>query len=187
MEATLHSPTALKYLYLSCFSKPKADRSLYRHLRRNRATHIVELGMGSVMRSKRMLEVAARYARSRPVHYTVIDLFDDRPAGEQPRRLIDVYRQLKPSEARLRLVPGTAASGLARVANELQETDLLLISAAQGTTELTAAWFFVPRMLHADSLVLRETSAREDEPSFQPVGAVEIARLAQRTPRRQAA
>ena len=183
----MHSATGLKYLYLSCFSQPKGDRSLYRHLRRNRATHIVELGMGSVIRSKRILEVATRYSGSPVVHYTVIDLFDDRPAGGQQRRLIEVYRQLRPNAAGLRLVPGTAASGLARVANELQETDLLLISADQDATALTAAWFYVPRMLHADSLVLRETSAREGETTFQPVGALEIARLAQRTRRRQAA
>ncbi|MFV2068546.1 MAG: hypothetical protein ACC645_16370 [Pirellulales bacterium] len=178
---------ALRYLYFSRFSKPKAERTLYRHIRRHRATHIVELGLGSVTRSKRMLEMAARYAGSGPVHYTIIDLFDDRPAAWQQRPLIDVYRQLRPSEARLRLVPGNAHAGLAHVANELLETDLLLISADQDETALAAAWFYVPRMLHADSLVLREVSSRDGESSFQPVRAFEIAQFARQTLRRRAA
>ena len=179
--------SALRCLYFSRFSQPKGERTLYRHIRRNRVTRIVELGMGSVLRSKRMLEMAARHAESGPVHYTIIDLFDDRPADWQQRPLIDVYRQLRPREARLRLVPGNAYAGLAQAANELLETDLLLISADQEETVLAAAWFYVPRMLHADSLVLREASARDGESSFQPVRAFEIAQLARQTLRRRVA
>lgn len=174
-------------LYLSCFSRPRADRQLYRHIRQGRVTRIVELGMGSITRAQRIVEVALRGAGAERVHYTIIDRFDDRAEDAPPRSLLDVYRQLRPSGARLRLVPGPAYRGLARVANELLGTDLLLIAADLDEQALAPAWFYVPRMLHADSLVLRETRGEDGTPSYRPVSRAEIAGLARPAERRRAA
>ena len=58
--------------------------------------------------------------------------------------------------SKIQVIPGDPLSALARSANGLQSTDLLVIAADQDTQSLANAWFYVPRMLHDKSLVLLE-------------------------------
>jgi hypothetical protein len=64
--------------------------------------------------------------------------------------------------AQLRLVPGDPLSALARCANSLANTDLLIISAGHDPAGLEPAWFYIPRMLHAGSLVFLEEQTGAD-------------------------
>lgn len=48
---------------------------------------------------------------------------------------------------------------MARWANTLSRTDLLLIGGVVEEESLLPAWFYVPRMLHAGSLIERELFA----------------------------
>ena len=166
-----------KYAYCAYFSQPKPERPLYRLIRRRRPVRFVELGIGSTVRAVRLLQVAERYAAGRPLEYTGIDLFEARQEG-QTLPLKDAYRQLKATSARLRLVPGEPYAALASAANLLTGTDLLLISADQDAASLAAAWFYVPRMLHAGSLVLREIRQPEGELCWQTVSRAEVDELA---------
>lgn len=172
------SASLLKYAYLAYFSQPKSERWLYRHIRRHRSLQIVELGVGDVDRSLRMIQVAQRSAAGQPVHYAGIDLFEARPGQAAAFSLKQAHRLLKPSGALVRLLPGDPLSALASAANTLLGTDLLLISADVDTPSLERAWFYVPRMLHATSLVVRETQAADGQPDLETVPRDEIDRRA---------
>ena len=54
------------------------------------------------------------------------------------------------------LVPGDPFSALSRAANSLRDIDLATISADQDPAALERAWFYLPRVLHATSLVFQE-------------------------------
>jgi hypothetical protein len=115
-----------------------------------------------------MIEAAQRYAPGGKVHFTGIDLFEsaaDVPASESAacRSLIGVFRHLRPTGASLRLLPGELGGVLTDAANTLAGTDLVIVGHTTTEADLAPAWFYLPRMLHAGSVVLREREASSRE------------------------
>jgi hypothetical protein len=144
-------------LYLAYFSKPVGERVLYRAIRRTRARRILEIGIGDPARTVRMIGLANRLADGESVRYAAIDLFEARPSDQGAHLpLKEAHRMLKGTPAQVQLIPGEPGKALAQVANALTNVDLMLISADHGDASLEGAWFYLPRMLHADSVVFRE-------------------------------
>lgn len=180
----------LKSLYLVYFSHPAHERPLYRAVRRRPTRRIVELGLGEGRRSQRLIELAQRDAGSSQISYTGADLFEMRPAGAQPGlTLKEAYRRLRPTGAKISLLPGDPFASLSRGANNLLGTDLLIVSADQQGEALERAWFYVPRMLHAESDVFLElpTKSSDARPAFRRMTLDEIDALAHAKDRRRAA
>ena len=151
----------LKYLHLAYFSRHKTERPLFRIIRKLQAGHLVHIGVGTGELAQQMIELAARNTRREKVRYTGIDLFEMRPAENPGLTLKRAYRLLKSLPAKTQLVPGDPYSAIARVANSLPDNDLVLISSDQDMTSLQLAWFYLPRMLHDQSLVLIEDPEHE--------------------------
>ncbi len=176
-----------RYLYLSRASRPKSVRQLYRLVKRQQVCRIVEVGIGDLHRSVSLVEVAQRYASGKKVVFTGIDWFEARAKELAPLSLKEAYRALRATGANVRLGPGVPATSLAAAANAHQNTDLILISASIADADLDAAWFYVPRMLYARSVVLRERSDSNGEPVFEQIASQQIAAWAAATPGRRAA
>jgi hypothetical protein len=176
-----------RFTYLARFSQPKADRQLYRLIKRHRACRIVEVGMGELSRAVSLIEVAQRYAGDKKVWYTGIDLFEARPEGRPPVSLKEAYRLLRATEAGIRLVPGAPARSLASAANAHANTDLILIGCDVSESDLQGAWFYVPRMLYENSVVLSERVASDGQVSYESITRSQIAEWAARDSARRAA
>lgn len=135
--------------------------------------------MGPGRRAGRMIEVASWAAGAGRVRYTGIDLFEDRRSADGPGMTLKMaHRLMKKTGARTQLVPGDPFTALARAANSLGGTDLVVISAGHDPDALARAWFYFPRMLGPDSLVLMEArTGPEGKLALRRIGADEIARL----------
>ena len=164
-------------IYLTRFSKPSFDRPLFRRILRQRMVKFVELGVGDGQRAKRMIEAAQRHATGSEIRYVGVDLFESRPEGWKGLTLKQAHQKLAHSGITLRLLPGDPFSTLARAANSLTGSDLIIIRANQDADSLQRAWFYLPRMLHQRSVVLREVHA-DGEPFLEEVSAAELALLA---------
>lgn len=165
----------LKYIYLAYLSKPAADRAIYRHVREHKPRAIVEIGVGQASRTERMLQLLLRDVAAADVRYTGIDMFEARPAESPGLALKQAHAQLKSFGVKVQLVPGDPAMALARAANGLKNTDLLIISHDQDPASLAKAWTFVPRMLHPGSHVFLETADAAGGPTrFVPLSMAEI-------------
>lgn len=167
----------LKTLYLCHFSKPAADRALYKLLRKQPVQSIVEVGVGRLERTKILLDLALQKTPAEQLKYAGIDLFEARDAASPGVGLKQAHKELKPLGIKAQLVPGDAFSALARSANSLTKTDLLIISADMVGEPLTKAWFYVPRMLHDGSQVLIE-EASADGTAFRLLTRLEIEQFA---------
>ena len=176
-----------RYLYLARMSKPKSVRELYRLAKGHQVCRIVEVGISDLRRSARLIEVAQRYAPDGKVFFTGIDWFDARPQEVPPLSLKEAYRVLRAAGGSVRLAPGAPGNSLAAAANAHQNTDLIVISALVPDLELQAAWFYVPRMLHARSVVFREQNDANGLPSFARISSQQIAALARNAAGRRAA
>ncbi len=122
----------LRYYYLTWLSQPAADRPLYKLLASRTVHSLVELGIGTGLRTQRMFELAVKDCHAKnPLRYTGIDLFESRPASQPGRTLREAHAQLKTPRVQLKLVPGDPLSALSRVANSLANTDLIVIGQDQ--------------------------------------------------------
>jgi hypothetical protein len=153
-------------------------------MRRCRARNIVEMGIGDARRAERMIRLAQGWSHDKPVRYTAIDLFETRRDELAPTlTLKNAFRKLKATGARVRVVPGDPLPALARVANSLTGTDLVLISADQDEASLEAAWFYVPRMLHSGSQVLFE-EVEDSISRWRILSHAQVRKLAERQEQR---
>ena len=186
--------------YLAHLSKPKADRAIYRHILRQKCRKLLQIGLGDAQRALRMIRAAGRHHVRNSVRYAAIDLFESRASiglwphdagasAQTPGLSVkQAYRLLKPSGARVQLIPGDVFEALARTANALGEIDLVLITADHDPECLERAWFYFPRILHKHSRVLMEKrEPGSTESSLVVVDQREIQYRAQKCQRRRAA
>lgn len=185
-EGAVRLASHLRYSYLAYFSKPAHERVLYRVIRRTSPRRILEIGIGDLERSLRLIHLASRFADGAPIRYAAIDLFEARTPRAGRLSLKDAHRALTPTPARVQLIPGEPLPALRQAANSLPDVDLLLISAVQSDAALEGAWFYFPRMLHAASAVLRESAETDSGLALVSLEGAEIERRA-RSGRRRAA
>ncbi len=163
----------LRYCQLAYFSGPSCERAIYRLIARHKPQRIVEIGLGLGIRSIRMLDVAARYQPSSALKYTGIDPFDTRPDEQARLSLKDAYKLLRRNGVQIKLVPNTALQSMTATANEAANTDLIVIDADVEDRQLAQAWEYFPRMMHPQTLVLRQHSD-ENGKCFQRLSLPQI-------------
>jgi hypothetical protein len=176
----------VKYSYLAFLSQPASDRPIYRELRQHPVKRIVELGVGSAIRAQRIIEMVVSLQPGVELRYTGLDLFEARPPERRGISLKTAYTMLRRLPAEVQLIPGDPFTALARWANDLIGTDLLLIAADQDPESMARAWTFVPRMLHEQSLIFREQS-RGGQTSYERLSCSEVETLAAARRKRRAA
>ena len=164
----------LQYVFLAHFSKPKAERQLYRLVKKHGVAKLFELGVADLARTTRLIRVAERYADGATVKYAALDMFDARDADDQPLPLIDAHRTLQATAATARLLPGDPTALLSNVANADAGTDLLLVAPWLTDDDLAPVWPWLPRMLHSQSVVLRESIADDGMSRFATISLDEI-------------
>jgi hypothetical protein len=175
-------------VWSACFAKPAHERSLEQTVKRQRPRRILEIGLGDGGRARRVISLAQRYQARNEIHFVGIDLFEDRHGDQPPFPLKDAYRQLRSTGARVRLVPGDAYGALVRSANSFSDIELVLISADVNKASLAAAWFYLPRTLAKNAIVLWADGTLPDG-EYRQVPRAELLAAARpmRMPRRRAA
>ncbi|MBI1901704.1 MAG: hypothetical protein HYS13_11420 [Planctomycetia bacterium] len=170
----------IRYLYLAHLSKPKADRAVYRSFRGRSVVRILEIGVGSLERSVRLVGLA-QAREGQAVCYSAIDGFEMRPEGLERLPMKAAYQQLRAGGAKVRLIPGDLESALAHKSHELLGVDLLLISAPHVFGSLDRAWFYVPRLLAPGAVVLVDWGTAGKQAGLKRLTPFEVEKLA--TPR----
>lgn len=145
--------SGLRYFHMCWMAKPVADRLVYKTIKKRKIKSIVEFGLGDGDRCEKLIQVCQKFAEGQPVKYTGIDLFESRDESQPAISLLEMHKRLNKTGAKVKLVPGDEESATARVANSLAGTDLILLSTNQSLDDLERFWFFLPRMVHAESLL----------------------------------
>ncbi len=166
-----------RFFQLSRLSRPVCDRVIYRAIKKHRIRSILEVGLGTGERALNMIKVAQRFAEGSPVRYTGIDLFEGRKASQVQLPLITAHKELNRLKAKTQLVPGEPNQTIPRIANSHLRTDLIVISAGYDPVSLERSWFYVPRMIHAHSIVFLQAPDGFDQP-FEVLNRLQIEKLA---------
>lgn len=144
----------LESIWLTRFSRPAGERSVYRSILRTPPQRILEIGLGTLLRTRRLLRVVGSQFEATAIHYVGLDQFEGRLPTDPPGvTLKEAYRALH-GQARIQLVPGNADTALSRVCNQLTAFDLVLISTDVDERQLERCWFFLQRLTTASSRIL---------------------------------
>ena len=174
----------LHRFWLARLSRPAGERIIHRHVLRHGPARILELGLGRLVRTERMLRATAGRGPgpAQPVHYVGLDRFEGRLASDPPGvSLKEAHRRLH-GLARVQLVPGNADAALARTCNHLGTFDLVLVSADNDQRHLERCWAFLVRLARADTTVLVESGGG----SWTVLERQRLETLAGRVPMRRA-
>ena len=142
--------------------KSAAERSLEQAVKAVRPLRLLAIGLGDPEQARRLIVLAQRCQPDAEIHFTGIDLFEERPDHEPELPLKDAYRLLRSTGARVRLVPGDPYVALVRSANSIRGIDLAVISPEVSRLSMRAAWFFVPRTLARGAVVLWADGVADD-------------------------
>jgi hypothetical protein len=146
------------------------------------------LSIGEGQRAVQLIATAKTASPDGEIHYVGIDLFEARSESDGPGlTLKGAYQLLRQDGVRIQLIPGSPLDSLARVANSLGKIDLLIVPEEFDTASAARAWFFVPRMLHADTLVFVERTQENGQKLLEVKPRHEIDTLASAGVRRHAA
>jgi hypothetical protein len=149
----------LRSLWLTRFSQPAGERVIYRHVLRTPPVRILELGMGMLVRTERLLQAIGSRRTSAEVHYVGLDRFEARMPMDPPGVSLKQAHQRLHSLARVQLVPGNVDASLSRLCNHLGVFDLVIISAANDERHLARCWFFLQRLTTSATTVFVESSS----------------------------
>jgi hypothetical protein len=169
-------------LWLTRLSKPAVERLIYRTVLQAKPRRILELGLGTLKRSERVLTVA-RAVSDGAVHYVGLDRFEGRLPTDPPGVTLKQAHQRLHALAKVQLVPGNADGSLARLCNHLGVFDLVLVSADNDPRHLERIWFFIQRLVNDQTTVLVEHEAG----AWKRVAKDRIDELAARTVLKRAA
>lgn len=165
--------------FLAHFSQPAADRVLHRAIRKHRCRTILEFNIGDASRAERFIQLAALGARGARVTYSAIDAFELRLETDGDALSLKLaYRKLRTADARIRLLPGEPFEVLARSANSLGPQDLIVFNGLTPES-MARGWFYLPRLLHAKTLVFER--AESGDGVWTPVTQAEVESRARRS------
>ena len=171
-------------LWLTRFSRPAGERTLWRHVLKQPPQRILEIGMGTLARTERLLQLAGGMSSGQPVQLVGIDRFESRTPADPPGVTLKEAHKRLTTLAKVQLVPGTADSALARVGNHIGVFDLVLVSADEDQRHLEKAWFFIQRVVRPESTILVEPAPKA---AWRPLEAERLKQLAARPLERRAA
>ena len=172
-------------LWLTRLSKPAGERAIHRLVLQARPKRILELGLGTLRRTERMLSLAGA-AGGEPVHYVGLDRFEGRLPTDPPGVTLKQAHQRLHALARVQLVPGNVDTSLGRLCNHLGVFDMVLVAADNDPRHLDRSWFFIQRVVNDRTTVFAE-SLEGGKSVWRPVDKRRIDELAARTIQRRAA
>lgn len=146
-------------IWLTRLSRPAGERPIYRHAIRRVPRRIIELGVGTLARTTRLLELCGSLAAGQGLHYVGLDRFEARLPTDPPGvTLKQAHRRLH-GLARVQLVPGDLDISLSRLCNHLGAFDLVVIAADHEQSQLDRSWFFIQRIVTAETTIFAESRA----------------------------
>jgi hypothetical protein len=175
----------LRRLWLTWLSHPARERPIYRHCLRSPPKRVIELGLGSLVRTERMLGLLRATVPGETVHYVGLDRFEGRLPDDPPGVTLKAAHQRLHGLARVQLVPGNVDTALSRLCNHLGSFDLVLISADNDPRHLDRSWFFIQRLITPQSSVFVE--ARAGTGGWNTIPKAQVDELAAKTVLRRAA
>jgi len=144
-------------LWLTRFSQPARERPLYRHVLKSPPHRMIELGVGTLARTERLLGLLRAGKPGADLQYVGLDRFEGRLPEDPPGVTLKQAHQRLHGLARVQLVPGNIDTSLSRLCNHLGAFDLVLLSADNDPRHVERCWFFIQRIVTPQTAIFAES------------------------------
>lgn len=153
-----------KRFYWRYLSKPASERALFLHVLENPVASILEIGLGNGERFARVIPLCSKPNGVTQIRYAGVDPFESAQAGTPHLPLKTAHRNLAELGVKANLIPGDTIAAIARVANVVLPSDLVIIDGRwnSGDEISQAIHQWLPRLCHDHSTIFarnRETEA----------------------------
>lgn len=119
----------MQTFYLTRFSSPAENRSVYQAVCRVKPKTILEFGVQRGLRSDKILELAGCYRDGSEIQYCCVDPFESRSQEDGPGlSLRKAYKVLAKSGARIQTIPDLPEDSLRHVAASVRDVELLVVA-----------------------------------------------------------
>lgn len=176
----------LRRIWLTRFSQPSGERPLYRHVLRTPPRRMIELGIGMLTRTERLLGLLRSVHPGTTVHYVGLDRFEGRLPEDPPGVTLKQAHQRLHGLARVQLVPGNVDTSLSRLCNHLGAFDIVLVAGDNDPRHLDRCWFFIQRIITPQTSIFVE-SRKGRGGVWTPVSKARVDELASRMVLKRAA
>ena len=146
-------------LWLTRFSQPARERPLYRHVLKTPPTRMIELGVGTLGRTERLLSLLRSVSPAVERSYVGLDRFEGRLPVDPPGVTLKQAHQRLHGLAKVQLVPGNIDTSLSKLCNHLGAFDLVLIAADNDPRYLERCWFFIQRITTPRTAIFAESQS----------------------------
>jgi hypothetical protein len=145
----------LQRLYWRYLFKPAEERALMLFVLENPIGSILEIGIGSGDRAKRLLPICTKPEGVAQIRYAGLDPFESAPEGTHHLNLKQAHRMLAELGVKAHLIPGDIKSAVSRVAHMILPSDLVIIDGdwASDSDSGRAIEQWLPRLCHASSAI----------------------------------
>lgn len=152
-----------KRFYWRYLSKPASERSLFLHVLETPVSSILELGLGNGDRFTRVIPLCTKPQGVNQIRYAGVDQFESAPAGAPHLPLKTAHRKLAELGVKANLIPGDTLAGIARVANIVLPSDLVIVDGRwnSGDDISQAIHQWLPRLCHDQSTIFARNSDSE--------------------------
>ena len=142
-------------LYWRYLSNPVSERALIQHVIETPIASILEIGIGSGERIKRILPLRTLVEGVTQLRYVGVDAFESASPGVPHMNLKAAHRMLAESGVKAHLIPGEPTNALSRVAHTVLPSDLIIIDGNWGTEtqQSRAITDWLPRLCHSKSTI----------------------------------
>ena len=147
----------LRRVWLTRFSQPAGERTIYRHALKAAPKRIIEMGLGTLGRTERLLGLVRGVHPGVDLHYVGLDRFEGRLPDDPPGVTLKQAHQRLHGLARVQLVPGNVDTSLSKLCNHLGSFDLVLISADNDPRYVDRCWFFIQRIVTQQTAIFAES------------------------------
>ena len=146
-------------LYWRYFSKPATERALFLHVIENPIASVLEIGIGSGERIKKVLPLCTLPDGAAQIRYVGVDPFESASPGVPHLNLKAAHKMLAEYGVKAHLIPGEPTNALTRVAHTVMPSDLIIIDGGWGveSSQGTAIGYWLPRLCHSKSTIFATT------------------------------
>lgn len=147
--------------FLRLGNLPYRYDQIYKIIDQRRPENIMEIGVWTGERAKKMISIVSKYKKSSEINYYGFDLFEvmdqekfSKEVSKQPPQINDVLSKLNKTGANINLYKGDTLKTLPELWSSLPPMGLIFIDGGHSIETIENDWFYSSKLMDQGSVII---------------------------------